>query len=270
MNRIDKKFRELKHQKRKALIVYITAGDPSLKKTEELVLAFEKEGVDLIELGVPFSDPLADGPTIQDASNRALKHHTNLKQILDLVKRLRKKTQIPLLFMSYVNPILHMGLSNFAKKAKWAGLDGLIIPDLPPDEGAEFGRVMQKEGLQVVYLLAPTSSQERRKLVARHSKGFVYYVSLTGVTGTRSSLPAEVSKNIKLAKKITKLPICVGFGISTPEEARQIAKISDGVIVGSAIVKALASHSKLNSALFAKKFIQPFSKALLKGEKFNA
>lgn len=262
MNRIEKKFKELKKQKSKALIAFMTAGDPGLKKNEDLIYAFEKEGVDLIELGVPFSDPLADGVVIQAASERALKRKTTLLQILDLVKKVRVKSQIPILLMSYLNPILVFGLQRFAAAAKEAGVDGVIVPDLPVEEGKEVSLVMAKKGIDVVYLLAPTSTAQRRKRVTRASKGFVYYVSLTGVTGVRKNIPDSIRENILLAKKTTALPVCAGFGISTPDQARQISKTADGVIIGSAIVGALAKDSKSSPEVFARRIISPFAKAL--------
>ncbi len=262
MNRIDKKFAQLKKQKKKALIVYLTAGDPSLKKNEELIYALEKDGVDLIELGVPFSDPAADGAVIQEASQRALLKKTNLKKILALVSKIRKKSQIPILLMSYLNPVLQFGLARFAKEAKKCGVDGLIMPDLPPDEGKEISKLMKRQQIDLVYLLAPTSGPKRMKLVTRSSRGFVYYVSLTGVTGARRSLPSTIGENIKLAKKMTSLPVCVGFGISTPEQAKTVSKVSDGVIVGSAIVRALAKNSRVGATLFSHKYVRPFARAL--------
>ena len=194
----------------------MTAGDPSLKKNEELAFAFEKDGVDLIELGVPFSDPLADGPVIQASSMRSLKKKTDLKKILALVKKVRRKSQIPILLMGYLNPILSYGLSRFAIDAKSAGVDGTIIPDLPPDEGGEIAPVMARHGLDLVYLLAPTSSPQRQKRVARASRGFIYYVSITGITGAKQSFSGAIHSNVKSIKRFSKLPVCVGFGISNP------------------------------------------------------
>ncbi len=265
MNRIQKKFSQLKTRNKKALIVYMTAGDPSLDKNEKLIYAFEKEGVDLIELGVPFSDPLADGPVIQEASQRALKRKTTLTKILALVKKVRQKSQVPVLLMSYLNPILKYNLRRFANDAKKAGVDGLIIPDLPPEEGREVSAAMKSKDLNLVYLLAPTSDGKRRSLVARASKGFIYYVSLTGVTGSRKSLPKDIRKNILLMKKKTRLPVCVGFGVSTPSQARAVSRVSDGVIVGSQIVRSLALHGTLSADEFSKKFIRPFVKAVRQG-----
>lgn len=263
MSRIQKKFKELKKLKKKALIVYITAGDPSLAQNEALIPVFEKDGVDLIELGVPFSDPLADGPVIQEASNRSLARKTTLTKILALVRRARKKSQIPILLMSYLNPILAYGLEAFAQDARAAGVDGLIIPDLPVEEGKEVSRVMRRNGLDLVFLLAPTSTPERVRKVAGASRGFLYYVSLTGVTGVQQGKAVwNPGEALRLAKRESKLPVCVGFGISTPEQAEQAAAFSDGVIVGSAIVKALAANPRLAPQDFSKRFIRPFAAVL--------
>ncbi len=264
MNRIQKKFSELKKEREKALIFFLTAGDPSLRKTEELVLAFEKEGADLIELGVPFSDPLADGPVIQAASTRALKRGTDLEKILATVRRIRRKSQVPLLLMSYLNPIFHYGLESFAKKARSSGVDGLIVPDLPPEEGLDLSRIMRRHGLDLVYLLAPTSSKKRQKIVTRASRGFVYFVSLTGVTGSRSAGAASVKKLIGSARRMAKIPVCAGFGIRTPEDAKKMAAVSDGVIIGSSVVSALSKERNLNAGRFAARFVRPFTKALRK------
>ncbi len=265
MNRIAKKFATLKKNNKKALIVYMTAGDPSLQKNKESIFEFEKNGVDLIELGVPFSDPLADGPVIQEASNRSLARKTNLIKILALVKETRKKSQIPILLMSYLNPILQYGYERFAKDAKNAGVDGVIVPDLPPEEGAEIAPTLKRAGLDLVYLLAPTSTPERTRRVAKASRGFIYFVSITGVTGSATPVETLLRAKLKEIKKSATLPVCVGFGISTPAQAKAAAKSADGVIVGSAIVKALATHPKLSASQFAARFIKPFAKALGKG-----
>ena len=262
MSRIAKKFAELKKNHKKALIIFMTAGDPSLKKNLDLIPAFESEGVDLIELGVPFSDPLADGPVIQASSQRSLARGTNLKKILGLVRDARKRSQVPLVLMTYLNPIWHHGLERFAKEARQAGVDGVIVPDLPPDEGKDVGVVMKKHGLDLIYLLAPTSAPVRQKEVARRSSGFVYYVSLTGVTGARKALSKELTKQVRAVKKVSPVPVCVGFGVSTPEQARSVAKDADGVIIGSAVVRALDANKNLSADKLAQKVIRPFAKAL--------
>jgi len=262
MNRIQKKFAELKRKHKKALILFLTAGDPSLKKNEALVRAFEKDGADLIELGVPFSDPLADGPVIQASSLRSLKRGTNIKKILGLVKKIRRNSQVPILLMSYLNPVLHYGLKRFGREASSAGVDGLILPDVPPDEGRDISFVMRRDGIDLVYLLAPTSSKKRQKLVTGASKGFVYFVSLTGVTGSGGPHSGTIQNQLRSARNMTQLPVCVGFGISTPEDAQKMAAISDGVIIGSALVKALLRYPGLSPEAFSRRFVRPFAAAV--------
>ncbi len=260
--RIEAKFEKLRSKKQKALIAFMTAGDPSLSQNEALALAFEKDGVDLLELGVPFSDPLADGRVIQASSQRSLKRGTTLAKILKLVRAIRKRSEMPIALMSYANPIFHYGLKRFAKNARKAGVDGVIIPDLPPEEAAEWIKILKNAELDLVFLLAPTSSLKRVQSVTRHSRGFVYYVSITGVTGAQKSLPLSVEANIRLVKKNTRLPVCVGFGISTPDQAKQACKTADGVIVGSAIVRQLALRPKLSAAQFSHRVVRPFAVAL--------
>ena len=242
MNRINKKFIELKKKGKKAFIVFITAGYPSLATTAKLVLEFEKRGVDIIELGVPFSDPLADGPIIQEASLYSLKKKTNLIKILSLVKSLRKFTNLPICLMSYYNPIFCLGDKRFIDKAVSVGVDGLIIPDLPPEEAKEFILYANKKGLANICFIAPTSSQARIKLISKIAKGFIYYVSLTGVTGSRKSLSADLKSNLEKIKKVARIPVCVGFGISNAHQLRQVQKVCDGGIVGSAIVNNIREN----------------------------
>ena len=239
MNRIDKKFQELKLKNKKAFIAFITAGDPNLKTTQELVLAFEKSGADIVELGVPFSDPLADGPTIQAASQRSLANGTTLQKIFTLVKDIRKKSSIPIALMMYYNPIFHYGEKKFIDTAKACGVDGVIVPDLPPEEASQLMALARAQDISTVFFLSPTTTKERMKRVISASSGFIYYVSLTGVTGARREIPASFVRQVKQAKAMTNKSICVGFGISTPEQVKAISKISDGVIVGSAIVSEI-------------------------------
>lgn len=262
MNRIDRKFNELGRAKKKALILFLTAGDPGLSATEKLVPALERAGADLIELGVPFSDPLADGPVIQASSQRALKRGVTLKKILAAVRRIRRKSSVPLLLMTYLNPPAHMGIERFARAARDSGVDGVIIPDLPPDEGKDISRVFRKQGLDLVYLLAPTSTAARRKFITRASRGFVYFVSVTGVTGARRTLSAALLKQVASLRRSADRPVCVGFGVSTPAQAKAAARVSDGVIIGSALVNALASERRLGVEAFAKRFVGPFARAL--------
>jgi len=242
MSRINEKFKELKKNKRKALIVYITAGDPSLAISEKLVYALQTAGADIIELGVPFSDPMADGPTIQKASERSLKKRTNLNSILKLVRSIRKKSDLPIALMSYYNPIFRYGVKEFVKDAKNARVDGVIIPDLPPEEAGELVELSRRSDFSCIFLLSPTSTTKRIKLASKKSTGFIYYVSLTGVTGARKKLPKDIISQVKKIKRISKKPVCVGFGISSEKQIREISKIADGAIVGSAVIKVIEKN----------------------------
>ncbi|MFA5276349.1 MAG: tryptophan synthase subunit alpha [Candidatus Omnitrophota bacterium] len=242
MNRIETKFKQLKKNGKKAFIAFITAGYPDLRTTEKLVLGLSGIGVDIIELGVPFSDPLADGPVIQEASFESLKKKTHLVGILNLVKRARKLTQTPICLMTYYNPVFNFGDEKFAKTAVACGVDGVIIPDLPPDEGAAFIKICNKYKLDVISFIAPTTSQERMKFISKVTKGFIYYVSLTGVTGEHRNLPKDLVNNLKTIRRITKNPVCVGFGVSSRNQVAQVNKIADGAIVGSAIVKRIKEN----------------------------
>ena len=241
-SRLDRTFARLRQRGEKALIAYVMAGDPSLQDTEQLVVALEQAGADIIELGVPFSDPIADGPVIQQAAERALRSGTSLRTILPMVTRLRARTQIPLVLMAYYNNIHAFGVERFCHEAAQAGVDGLIMPDMPPDEAGPLKGPAAAAGLQLIFLLAPTSTAERRTFVARQSQGFVYYVSLTGITGAKLLNMAEVGMNVEKIRKVTRVPVAVGFGVATPEDAAKVAAIADGVIVGSAIVKLIAAH----------------------------
>jgi tryptophan synthase alpha chain len=251
MNRIDKKFKELKRQRRKAFIAYVTAGDPSLSATKRIVLALEDAGVDIIELGIPFSDPMADGPTIQAASYRALYKGATLKKIFKMAGDLRKSTDIPIAFMTYFNPVLKYGVRRFMNDCKAKGVDGVIIPDLPIEEAKDLMSLAKAGDLSVIFLAAPTSTRKRIKMITAKSTGFIYYVSLTGVTGARSQLPPEVKSNVRMIKSMTDKPVAVGFGISSPGQARDIAKSADGVIIGSAIVKIIADNQKNTNAMLS-------------------
>ena len=242
MNRIDTTFARLKANGEKALVAYIMAGDPSLRDTEELVPALERAGADLIELGVPFSDPIADGPVIQKAADRALRSGTTLRKILDVVVSLRARTQVPLVLMAYYNTIRAFGEAAFCRQASAAGVDGLIVPDMPPEEGDVLAAAGAETGIHVIFLLAPTSTPERRAMVARRSRGFVYYVSLTGITGKRVTDLDNVRRNVEKIRRVTSVPIAVGFGVQTTEDAARVSEVADGVIVGSAIVRTVEEH----------------------------
>lgn len=239
MNRIEGVFKKLQKHNKKAFIPYIMAGDPTLEKTRETVLLFEKCGADIVELGVPFTDPLADGPTIQRASERALEAGVTLGKVVGFVRELRKDIRIPVVLMTYYNPVFKYGVEGFVRDAVDAGVDGVIIPDLPPDEAGDLMRFANPVALATIFLLAPTSTEERIKKIAKASRGFIYYVSVTGITGSRLSVDASLQASIQSVRRITKKPVAVGFGISTPEEATKVAGFADGVIVGSAIVKRL-------------------------------
>lgn len=242
MNRIERKFRQLKKHKQKAFIAFITAGYPNLAVTKRLLMEFSRIGVDIVELGVPFSDPMADGPIIQEASQAALKNKVNLKKILRLVKQARRQVQMPICLMSYYNPIYCFPQDKFVRMAVEAGVDGVIIPDLPPEEAKGFLKTANKSGLNIIFFLAPTSSGERIKLISKVAKGFIYYVSLTGVTGPRQKLPTDITSNLQAIKRNTSKPVCVGFGVSDGFQVKQINRVADGVIVGSAIIRKIREN----------------------------
>ena len=240
-SRLDRTFGRLKSEGRKALITYLMAGDPTLAETEQLVPELENAGADVIELGVPFSDPIADGPVIQQAAERALRSGTTLREILSMVRRLRARSAVPLVLMAYYNSIHAFGPERFCREAAEAGVDGLIVPDMPPDEAGPLQRPAAAAGLHLIFLLAPTSTAERRAYVARRSHGFVYYVSLTGITGAKLGKVSEIGRSVDQIRKISQTPIAVGFGVTTPEDAAEVSAVADGVIVGSAIVKQIAA-----------------------------
>lgn len=244
ISRINKKLSLFKKQGHKAFVPFIMAGDPSLAITEKLIYTLEKSGATLIELGMPFSDPMADGPVIQQAGERALKKNTTLKAILDLVKRVRHKTQIPILLMGYYNPILQYGVEKFAQDAARSGVDGALVVDLPIEESHDLRIALKKNGLNLIFLLAPTSDEKRAKLAGRFGTGFVYYVSLTGVTGAKNLDSGDVGLQIKKLREHVKLPILVGFGVSKPEHVRKLSPLADGVVVGSALVDLIHRHAK--------------------------
>ena len=223
----------------KALITYVTVGYPSIEATLEIVPRLAELGSDIVELGIPFSDPLADGATIQNASYNALHNGVTPATCLDVASRIRRKTGIPLLFMSYVNPVFSYGLGQFVGACATAGVDGLIIPDLPPEEATELESLVTDRGMDIIYLLAPTSTAERIEIVNDHSKGFIYLVSVAGVTGARTKLPTDLVDFVGRVKRQSSQPLCVGFGISTPEQAREVSRYADGVIIGSRLVQLM-------------------------------
>ncbi len=243
MNRIADTFASLKAADRKALIPYIMAGDPDLETTAALVQELDRRGADLVELGVPFSDPIADGPTIQRAALRALARGTSLRDIVGTVASIRERSDIPIVLMTYFNPVLAYGIEALSGDAARAGVDGLIVPDLPPEEGAELSDACQRHGLSVIFLVAPTSTKARIELVNRHTTGFVYCVSLTGVTGARGQLAEGVNGFMADVRSRTDRPLGLGFGISSPEQAHEASRLADGVIVGSAIINVMEEHA---------------------------
>jgi tryptophan synthase alpha chain len=264
-NRIDTKFETLRAAGQCGFIAYITAGDPDLKTTPALVAALEQSGVDIVELGIPFSDPLADGATIQAASGRALDAGATVAGALDAVREIRRNSEIPIVFFTYLNPVYVYGFDRFHADAAAAGADGLLILDLPPDEAARNAELMKSHGLHSIRLIAPTTPPERMEVIAKSAEGFIYYVSREGVTGEQTSLSADIATQVAEIKKHTSLPVAVGFGISTPEQAAEVAKESDAVVVGSAIVRRIGEHGK-SAELIQKvaQFISPIAAAVKK------
>lgn len=246
--------------KGKAFIPFITCGDPSLTITEQLVYAMEEAGADLVELGIPFSDPTAEGPVIQEANVRALKGGVTTDKIFDMVVRIRKNTALPMVFMTYANVVFSYGTERFIKKAAEVGMDGLILPDVPFEEKEEFDQVCKKYGLDLISLIAPTS-HDRITRIAKEAEGFVYCVSSLGVTGTRTSITTDIGAMVKLVKAAKNIPCAVGFGISTPKQAKKMASQSDGAIVGSAIVKLCAAYGE-NCIPYVKDYVKSMKDAV--------
>ncbi|MBM3132451.1 MAG: tryptophan synthase subunit alpha [Chloroflexi bacterium] len=242
MSRIERVFKD---RNRKALIGYVTVGYPNVEATLKIVPALVENGCDIIELGIPFSDPLADGPIIQKSSFEALQKGVTPEKCLEVARTLRRQVDVPLIFMGYYNPILHYGLEPFCRDCGAAGIDGFIIPDLPPEEGSDLEKIARRHGIDLIYLLAPTSNDERIGIVAERSRGFIYLVSLTGVTGSGADLPPELEDFVNRVRKKTTKPLCVGFGIATPEQARRVAQVADGIIVGSRIIKLIEEDPTL-------------------------
>jgi tryptophan synthase alpha chain len=249
--RISQRFAELRASGELGIVAYITAGDPTLDATLKFVLALAGAGADVIELGVPFSDPLADGPTIQRASERALKSGTTLAGILALVRRIRQFSQVPLVLFSYYNPILQMGLEKFAAAAAQAGADGVLATDLTPEESEEYRRILHSHDLDTIFLAAPTSSDERLEKIAAATSGFLYIISRTGVTGAKDSLPDELPSLLRRARHFTDLPIAVGFGISLPGHVSVLGGLADAAVVGSALVSEIENSPSLDAAATA-------------------
>jgi len=243
MSRIEKKFSALQAKGEKALICFLTAGDPNLEKTREIILGMEAARVDVVEIGVPFSDPTADGPIIQAASQRALRNGATLAGILEMIESARETTEIPIVLFGYYNPILSFGPERFAARAKQAGVDGILIVDLPFEEAVELRQYTDPKGIDFISLIAPTTSTERARQIAAHATGFLYYISITGVTGTAKPQVEEVKKDVERIRKVTALPLAIGFGISTPQQVAEFAPYADGIVVGSAVVKMIEENS---------------------------
>jgi tryptophan synthase alpha chain len=247
MSRIQKKFSDLKKADEAALIPFITAGDPDLQTTLEIMRALEAGGADCIELGIPFSDPTADGPTIQRASERALKNQLTLTQVLQMLGRFRSTSEIPVILFGYFNPFFRFGLKEFSGQSARAGADGVLCVDLPPEESEELKRWTDAEEMDLIFLLSPTSGEDRVKLVTQKGRGFIYYVSVTGVTGTRQSFDGQLRSQVAEVRRVTSVPVGVGFGISTPQQAAWIVEFADAVVIGSALIEAI-EHAKGSSA----------------------
>lgn len=260
MSRLQKVIRDRQKEGKKSFVAYITAGDPNLSETMNLAQALSESGVDIIELGVPFSDPLADGPTNQRAAERALASGTSLQKILDAVTQFRKHNDTtPLVIFSYLNPIYRMGFENFAQKAEAAGADGILIVDFPPEEADAYRHTMHSAGLDTVFLASPTSDEKRLQHVDEQSSGFVYYVSRTGVTGMQSQLSQSLGQEMGLVKRFVKKPVMVGFGISNPDQAVAAAQLGDGIIIGSAIVKIIEDAADAQTRLIG---VRQFAKGI--------
>jgi tryptophan synthase alpha chain len=249
--RISKRFAELRASGELGIVAYITAGDPSFDATLKYVLALAEAGADIIELGVPFSDPLADGPTIQRASERALKAGASLAGVLDLVRRIRQSSQVPLVLFSYYNPILQMGLEKFASAAASAGTDGALVTDLSPEESGDYRRILAAHHLDTIFLGAPTSTDERLAKIAACSSGFLYLISHTGVTGAKDALPDDLPALLRRARSVTQLPIAVGFGISLPGHVSVLGGLADAAVVGSALVSEVEKAPSVDAAAVA-------------------
>jgi tryptophan synthase alpha chain len=243
VSRLDATFEALRGRGERALVTFFTAGDPSLETTARLVIEAERRGADVIELGVPFSDPVADGPVIQRAGQRALAAGASLRRVLELLRTLRPEVRAPIVLMTYYNPILSFGLPAFAETAGKVGVDGVIVVDLPPEEADDLRAQTDAAGVDMIYLVAPTSTADRVRRIARQTRGFVYLVSLTGVTGERASLPPDLEAQVRALRLVTTKPICVGFGIGRPEHAAAVGRLADGVIVGSAIVRVVEERA---------------------------
>lgn len=263
MNRIDEKFSVLRSRGETALIPFVTAGDPDVDTTLLILRALERSGADLIELGVPFSDPMADGPTIQRASERALKSGTTLPMILEMIREFRRRSETPVILFGYYNPFFRYGLARLTREVKASGVDGILCVDLPPEESGELKRWTSVQALDIIFLLAPTSDARRIKLVTEKGEGFVYYVSVTGVTGARKRFEDHLQAQVGRIRRMTRLPVGVGFGVSTPRQAAWIASFADGVVVGSALIEVMErTKRKRDKARRAAGFVARLKRAM--------
>jgi tryptophan synthase alpha chain len=244
MNRITQRFERLRQEAKKGFVVYIGAGDPNLTATEDLALGFDTIGVDVLEIGVPFSDPLADGLVNQLAAQRGLESGTTPKKVFETVARIRSKSQIPIVLYVYYNLLHRCGVERFVADAAAAGVDGLLVLDLPPEESENYEELMRKRGLCTIYLVAPTTPEERIELIVKRGTGFIYYVSREGVTGMQSTIAQNIGEMTNRIRRHTSLPVAVGFGISNPQQARAVAECAEAIVVGSAIVNQIAAHGK--------------------------
>jgi tryptophan synthase alpha chain len=264
MGRIEERFRTLQRKMEKALVVYLTAGDPSLETTLEIICALDSAGVDIVELGVPFSDPTADGPIIQAASQRALKGGATLEGTLDLVAGVRKVSQVPIVLFGYYNPIFSYGNEKFSAKAAKVGIDGILVVDLPFEESSELRRYTDPQGIQFIPLIAPTTDENRVRRTLTSAAGFIYYVSITGVTGTLKPAAKDIAEGVEKIRKYSSLPIVVGFGISSPEQAAEFSCVADGIVVGSAFVNMIGGDQERNVLLARiSKFARALKEALI-------
>ena len=255
-SRIEAKFRELSEQKGKGLVIYVTAGDPTLETTGDLLAAIERGGADIIELGVPFSDPLADGPIIQRASERALRGGTTLRKVLEALPKWRKSACVPMILFSYYNPILQYGLEDFARDSSEAGADGVLAVDLTPEEAEPYVETLREWNLDTIFLASPTSTDERLERVASVSTGFLYLISRTGVTGERKEIAANTRPLIERARKFTRLPLAVGFGLSNPQQIRAVEELADAAVVGSAVVRAIEERFPIAGAAAVEGYVR--------------
>ncbi len=252
MTRIGRRFDQLRAQRRKAFIAFLTAGDPSLERTIEIALELDAAGVDVLELGVPFSDPMADGPVIQRSSERALRNGTTLAQVLAMCCTIRANSELPLLLFTYFNPVLRYGLQAFRRDAHEAGADGVLVTDLPPEEAEDWATVSHLYDLDTVFLASPTSPPDRLEHVAELSRGFIYAISRTGITGEQASLSEDAEPLVERLREVTTLPVALGFGISTRDQVKKASRVADGVVVGSALVRLLEENPDADVAAWVR------------------